>query len=251
MANEFISDDKFVFFNTPYAEVYIPDDLFISPMKDPTQRTLAFFTGEELQTIGIFYIRFFDSEDTPREKATLRTLNYPNMIECRPSGKTTKEVLELNGQTDVYRVYRFYQGDILMDAVSKKSPSNVELFSRLVLAGKIPRSLSYDDIYFAWLKNFRINDVSASIPPVLMQAMIARLCRVRGNPDVQFRMIAGKQKVNPRDYQMININQASQHSSVMGALSFERFSESLTNSLYMSKTDTKQDISPLEMVITI
>ena len=50
---------------------------------------------------------------------------------------------------------------------------------------------------------------------------------------------------------MININQASQHSSVMGALSFERFSESLTNSLYMSKTDAKQDISPLEMVITI
>ena len=251
MANEFINDGKYIFINTPYAEAYIPNDLFPSEMKDPKAKTLAFFTGEELQVIGIFYIRFFDSEDQPREKAKLKTLNYPNIIEARPSGETTKEVLEINGVEDVYRVYRFYQGDILMEAISKKSPNNVELFTSLVLAGKIPSSLSYDDIYFAWLKNFRINGVSPDIPSVLMQAIIARLCRDKSNPDIQFRTLIGAGKAGPRDYQMININQSSQHSSVMGALSFERFSESLTNSLYMSKTNALQEVSPLEMVVTI
>ena len=249
--NFFINDGKYIYIDTEYAEAYVPDELFISTSQDPTDRTLAFFSGEELSTMGIFYIRFFDSEDTPREKGILKTLNYPNIITAKPSGDTTKEIISIDGIEDMYRVFRFYKGDILMESISKKNPNNVELFTRLVLSGKIPHSLSYDDIYFSWLKNFRINGVSASIPPVLMQAIVARLCRVNGDPDTQFRMIAGKTKVNPRDYMMININQASQHSSVMGALSFERFHESLTTSLYMSNTDAQQEISPLERVITI
>lgn len=251
MANEFINDGKFIFLNVPYAEIYIPNDLFLSPLKDPSAKTLAFFTGEELQVIGIFYMRLFTSEEQSRDKATLKTFNYPNIIECRPSGKTTKEVLEFNGVSDIYRVYRLYQGDIIMDAVSQQSSSNIELFTSLILSGKIPSSLSYDDIYFAWLKNYEINGVTPAIPHVLMQAIVARLCRAKNNPDVQFRMLIGAGKAGPRDYQMININQSSQHSSVMGALSFERFAESLTTSLYMSKTDAPQEVSPLEMVITI
>ena len=43
-----------------------------------------------------------------------------------------------------------------MSASSQKSPNNVEMFTKLVMSGKVPRSLSYDELYFTWKKNFDI-----------------------------------------------------------------------------------------------
>lgn len=251
MSAEFVNDGKFIFINTAYAEAYIPDELFVSPNVEETTSSIAFDTGDQFETIGIFYMRFFNDENAPRESTKVRTLNYPNPIVAHPSGKTTKENLTINGVTDKYRVYRFYKGDILMESISKKSPVNVEMFTNLVMAGKVPSSLSYDDIYASWLRNFRINGVSPDIPPVLMQAIVARLCRVKDDPNTFFRFKAGSGKAGPHDYRMLNVNQVSQHSSVMSSLSFERFAESLTNGVYMSRTGIEQEPSPLEKILTL
>ena len=254
MANEFYNDGKYIFINTEYAEAYIPDDLFDSPNEDPSPSSLAYNTGESVVTIGVFYMRFFNSDENVnemREKIKPRTLNYPNIIETRPSGNITREVLTFNGITDTYRVLRFYKGDILMESSSKKSANNVEMFTKLVMAGKMPRSLSYEDLYFAWKKNFEINDVNAKIPPVLLQAIIAKMCRNPANTSEQFRFYAGKQKVDPYGYIMLSMNQVSAYSSVMSSMSFERFAEKLTTSLIMTKDNIPQEKSPIEQIITI
>lgn len=254
MAIELYNDGKYIFINTESAEAYIPDEIFDKPTDDPTNSSLAFDTGESVTTIGIFYMRFFDTDEiTPdtRNKIKVCTLSYPNKIETRPTGGMTKMSLSINGQTDIYRVYRYNHGDILMEAASKKSYLNTEMFTKLVMSGKIPKSLSYDEIYLNWLKSFQINGINPGIPPVLMQAIIAKMCRSSADISKQFRMIAGKTKVDPHEYTMLSMNQVSAYSSVMSSMAFERFSEKLTTSLIMTKEGIPQEPSPIEKLITI
>ena len=254
MSKELLNDGKYIFINTPYAEAYIPDDLFDRPNEDPSPSSLAYNTGESIVTIGIFYMRFFDSDENInklRESTKVRTLTYPNKIETYPSGNTTRETLTINGVTDLYRVIRYNKGDILMEATSKQSPNNVEMFTKLVTAGKVPRSLSYDELYFTWKKNFEINAVNAAIPPVLIQAILSKVCRNPKDTSQEFRKIAGNQKVDPYNYIMLSMNQVSAYSSVMTSMAFERFSEKLTTSLIMTKEGTPQEKSPIEQVITM
>ena len=253
MGKELINDGKYIFIDTECAEAYIPDDLFDQDSEDPSPSSLAYITGEGVTTIGIFYMRFFDEDKNikaNREKTKLRTLIYPNKIDTFPSGGHTKENLNLNGNEEVYRVFRYYKGDILMSASSQKSPNNVEMFTKLIMAGKVPNSLSYNDLYFAWKQNFEINDVNSKIPPVLMQAIISKICRNPGNLNMEFRKLTDK-KVNPYDYVMLSMNQISAYSSVMTSMAFERFAEKLTTSLIMTKDGTAQEKSPIERVITM
>ena len=255
MAKELDNDGKYIFIKTEAAEAYIPNAIFDKPTEDNNESSLAYDTGEFVATIGIFYMRFFDSEDITdelREKTPVRTLSYPNKIETRPSGGMLKKTLTINGQTDLYRVYRYNHGDILMEAVSKKSYTNTEMFTKLIMSGKIPKSLSYDEIYINWLRSFQINGINPGIPPVLMQAVVAKMCRAADDVNVQFRMVAGKNpKTNPYNYTMLSMNQVSAYSSVMSSMSFERFSEKLTTSLIMSKEKLPQEPSPIERLITI
>ncbi len=254
MSKELYNDGKHIFINTEYAEAYIPDDLFDRPNEDPSPSSLAYNTGESIVTIGIFYMRFFDKEEnvaSQRDKVKVRTLSYPNKIETFPSGNTTRETLTINGVTDVYRVLKYNKGDVLMEASSKKSANNVEMFTKLVMAGKVPRSLSYDELFFTWKKNFEINSVNAAIPPVLLQAIISKVCRNPKNTGEEFRKLAGKGKVDPYDYIMLSMNQVSAYSSVMTSMAFERFAEKLTTSLIMTKEGTPQEKSPIEQVITM
>ena len=254
MSKELLNDGKYIFINTPYAEAYIADELFDSATEDPSPSSLAYNNGDSIVTLGIFYMRFFDTdEDTSklREKTKVRTLTYPNKIETFPTGQMTRETLTINGITDKYRVLRYYKGDILMSAASQKSANNVELFTKLVMAGKVPRSLSYDELYFTWKKNFEINAVNAAIPPVLIQAIISKVCRNPDNTSQEFRKLTGVKKVDPHNYIMLSMNQISAYSSVMTSMAFERFAEKLTTSLIMTKEGTQQERSPIEQVITM
>ena len=190
MSKELINDGKYIFINTPYAEAYIPDDLFDRPNEDPSPSSLAYNTGESIVTIGIFYMRFFDSDEnisSQRDKVKVRTLAYPNKIETYPSGDLTKETLTINGVTDKYQILKFYQGDILMSAASQQSADNVEMFTKLVMAGKVPKSLSYDELYFTWKKTFDVNGVNAAIPPVLIQAILSKVCRNSKNTSEELK----------------------------------------------------------------
>ena len=252
MANEFTSDGKYIFIDAPYAEVYIPDSIMLGDNEDPTNSTIAYDTGESVVCIGIFYMRFFESDDQDREKVPLRTFTYPNKIEMKPSGCFSKPMeLTMNGVTDTYRVYKFYKGDIFMEEAIKKSYLNTEMFTKLIMSGNIPKSLTYDELFFAWYNCFKINGLNTGIPPTLMQAIIAKMCRSSSDLNTQFRMVAGRKNVDPRSYRILSMNQVSAYSSVMSSMAFERFAEKLTTSLNMTKEGTPQEPSPIEGLITI
>lgn len=245
--NEFTKDGDNIYINTVYAEVYIPMDLFGEPDKEAT---VASQYGNAIRTIGIFNMRFFDSDSKKREDVKLKTFNYPNTIDTYPSDYETAE-LEINNIKDKYMILKYYKGDILMKTFIKQDSSNCERFLNMLIKGKIPTTIDYTNIFKIWLKNFQINNVNPGVPAVTMQVIISEMYRNKKNPLQQFRKIAGKGNVNMFDYLAFNMNEVSSYTSVLSALTFERFSDKLTTSLNMTRENVAQNKSPIEKVISM
>ena len=252
MAGELLNDGKYIYINAPYAEMYIPAAIIDPPTGDPKPSSVAYEYGEGFVTIGICYMRFFKDPNAPRDSVKISTLVYPNLIESHPTDSVKGVDLMINGKADKYRVLKFEHGDVLMEATSRKSSQNCEMFMRLLSSGKIPDSLSYDEVYQAWMENYAINGMSPNAPAVVLQAIVGEMYRDPKDPSRQFsKVIGANPKVDPRSYQAMSMNAVSAYSSVMSALSFERMTEKLTSSINMTKSGVKQKKSPIEQIITM
>ena len=248
---EFINDGENIFLDVPYAEMYIPEDYFGDPeTEEQAKSAVASEFGKGIKVIGIFNIRFFKSEDEPRDSQEVRTFMYPTSIETYPTEYETA-TLTISGITDKYRILKYYQGDIIMSSYNKQDFDNCNKFITLITSGKIPKTVKYTDIFHMWLKNFRINGLNPAVPAVLMQVIVSEMCRDPKNPVNQFRKVAGKGKVDMLDYLGMNMNAVSAYSSVMAAMSFERLGDKIATSLTMTKDGVKQNKSPVEKVLSI
>lgn len=249
MSKEFRKEGDNIVLNVPYAEAYIPDSIFGDPDKgNPT----AYEYGDGIRTTGLFNIKFFNDEDSDRDSVPLRTFNYPNVITMYPSEKeTTTLQLSSDMEPDKYKILKFYEGDIIMNTKIQKNSKNCEAFMNLLIKGKLPKGLNYIDLYFGWVKNFQINGVNPGVPAIILQTIISENCRSKDDPMKQFRKIASDPGVRLIDYKVHNMVDICSNSSVMNALTFERFSDMLTSSLNMSKDGIIQNTSPLEKVLTM
>ena len=252
MAGELMSDGKYIYINCPYAEMYIPEEIIDTPTGDPKPSSISYEYGTGFVTFGICYMRFFKDPNQSRNEVPVRTLVYPNLIETHPSDSSKGIALMINGKADKYRILKYEHGDVLMEATSRKSSQNCEAFMRLLSSGKIPNSLTYDEVYQAWMDNYAINGMTPNAPAVMLQAIIGEMYRDPSDPSRQFsKVIGANPKVDPRSYQAMSMNAVSAYSSVMSALSFERMAEKLTSSINMTKSGVKQKKSPIEQIITM
>lgn len=250
MQTEYLYEDgEYIYLNKPYAEVYISDSLFGDPMKPST---IASEYGSGIRTIGIFNIKFFDSENEDRNNVPLKTFNYPNMIETSPSAISIAK-LDMDGLLpDTYRILKYYKGDIIMKASSVQNAENCEFFLKLLTSGKIPSGIKYDDVMHLWIKNLQINNVNPGVPYLTLQLIISELYRYRNDPTKQYRKVAGTgEKIEDSQYFNSNVNDATAYSSVFAGVTFERYSDKMASSLVMSKKGIKQTKSPVEMVVSM
>ena len=247
--NEFVKQNDQIFLNVPYAEAYIPYSLFDDP---ESNATVASYYGEGIHTIGLFNIRFYQSDEDARDSVPLRTFNYPNTIDMYPTTYTKEKlILSVDMEEDAYIVLKFYKGDVVMNDLVKKASQNCEKFLNLLIQGKIPKGIEYTDIFFMWIKNLQINSVNPGVPSITMQIIISENARSKNNSALQFRKIAGKEKTKISDYRIHNMVDVAGHNSVMSALTFNYFSDMLTNSINMTKSGEKQNKSPLEKVLSM
>ena len=252
MAGELMNDGKYIYINCPYAEMYIPEEIIDTPTGDPKPSSISYEYGTGFVTFGICYMRFFKDPNQSRNEVPVRTLVYPNLIETHPSDSSKGIALMINAKADKYRIIKYEHGDILMEATSRKSSQNCEAFMRLLSSGKIPNSLTYDEVYQAWMDNYAINGMTPNAPAVMLKAIIGEMYRDPSDPSRQFSKVIGSNpKVDPRSYQAMSMNAVSAYSSVMSALSFERMAEKLTSSINMTKSGVKQKKSPIEQIITM
>lgn len=251
MPKYFISDGEYIYVNAEYAEAYIPKDLFHKVDEKVPETAIAYEYGNAFMALGIFYMRFFDSDTEPRTSKPLKTFCYPNTIETHPTSNVTADI-ELNGEVVTCRVLKYYKGDIMMNAMNTRSVSNCEKFMAFLCSGRVPRALSYWDIFAAWEANFTSNDIDPGVPSVVLQGFISKMCRSNTDVKTEFRKVIGNNPdTDPHDYIPLSMNQMSANSSVMSSLSFERFGEKLTSALIMSEEGLPQEQSPIEKVLVM
>lgn len=245
------SDDDYVYLDCEYAEAYIPKDLFAKTDTTISESAVAYEYGNGFKLVGVFYIRFADSENSTMNGKP-NTFCYPNVIETYPSSNSVRSVDLGTGEPVQCRVLEYRKGDIIMNVVNKQDVRNCEQFMGLLNSGRIPSSLSYWEIFNAWMLNFDINGFDPGVPTCVLMGYISELCRAPSDPQTQFRKVIGKDpSIDPYSYMSLDMNEMSAYSSTMSALSFERLGQKITNALIMEKEGIKQPISPIEKVIVM
>lgn len=240
-------DGKNIVLAVPYAEAYIPCDIIGDPDKG---NPVAYEFGEGIRTIGLFNMRFYQNDEMGRESTKLRTFKYPNVITMYPSDRETVELqLAPDMDPEKYLVLKFFEGDVIMSTKIQQRSQNCEAFMNQLIKGKLPKGLSYTELYFGWEKNFEINGVNPGVPAITLQTIISENCRSKKDAMLQFRKIVNDPDVSLFDYKVHNMVDICSNSSVLNALIFERFSQMLTNSINMTKEGVKQNTTPLEEVL--
>lgn len=250
---EFIEQDGKILLNVPYAEAYISRKLFKSNDEDKeTASAVAIQYGEGFKLVGLFNIRFFESEDVPRTSVKLRTFSYPNMIMTYPSDFSIERLaLREYDRPEPYVVMKYQMGDVIMMAEEVQQVSNCTKFLNMITRGKIPSTIPYDRFENIWQKNFEINAFNPQVPSVVLQLIWSEMCRDPEDMSRPFRMVYGKGNADPTSYLETNMNNVAAATSVFSALSFERSKEKLASSINMSLTGQEQRKSPVEEVLSM
>ena len=244
------ADGEYIIINTPYAEAYIPYDGF-SNSPDKGGNPVSYSYGDMIRTVGLFNIKFFDNDEVDRKEGKLYTFNYPNVITMIPTDKSEVSTLRLDNDMDEekYLICKFYKGDAIMSTKIMQSSQNCEAFMDLLTLGKLPKGLSYDELFFAWMKNFEINGVDPGVPSVVLQMMLSENCRSKEDSAIQFRKVVNDKNTTPYDYRVGSMVDICSNSSVFNALAFERYKEMLTSAITMSNNGTEQNTTPLEEIL--
>lgn len=248
---EFVLSDDKILVNVPYAEAYIPRELFNDD--DETKSSICVQYADGFKVVGMFNMRFYESEDVPRESTKLRTFSFPNMIMTYPTDFTV-EKLNLSANEDgeePYLILKYYMGDVIMASEDVQSPANCTKFLNMITKGKIPSTIPYDKFESIWQMNFQINRFNPQVPSVVLQMIWAEMCRDPNDLTKPYRMLYGKGDVSPIGYVETNMNNVAAATSVFSALSFERVTEKLAASLNMTKSGIEQRRSPVEEVLTM
>lgn len=250
--NEFVREGDKIYVNVPFAEAYIPAVLFKE--NEETSSTVATRYGEAFKVMGIMNMRFFDSEDAPRESAPVRTFSYPNMIMTFPSDSLVTR-LQLNdapgAKPEPYWVLQYHLGDVMMNAEEMQSEGNCTKLLNMITMGKIPNTIPYDVFVSVWEANFDINGFNPQVPSVVPQMIWAEMCRDPNDMTKPFRYIFGKGGADPTHYVETNMNNVASATSVFSALSFERIKPKLATSMNMTRNGAEQRRSPIEEVLSM
>ena len=248
--NEFVRRDDKIYLNVPYAEGYIPKSLFNEDLE--TASTIASRYGDGFKLVGIFNIRFFESEDQPRDSVPLKTFSYPNMIMTYPSESAVASLqLDPYSKKEPYIIMKYRFGDVVMNAEEVQAVANCTKLLNMITRGKIPNTVPYDKFVEIWHKNFEINKFNPKVPSVVLQMIWAETCRDPSDITKPFRMTYGRGNADPTHYTETNMNNVASATSVFSALSFERIKEKLATSLNMTRNGTEQRRSPVEEVLSM
>ncbi|MBO5632172.1 MAG: hypothetical protein J5965_24200 [Aeriscardovia sp.] len=210
------------------------------------------YGGDHISTIGLFNVEFFSDMDSTKRIGKVETVNLPAKINIYPTSQDVKEVELIPGTGAVkYRVFTFLKGEPFTDTFIVKSSNSASDFVNLMEAGKLPRTIPYDQIYSIWTMNMVMNGVAMpEVASSVREMMIAEKHRSIKNTAIRFGMIAGKDgKVSMYDYKPASARDLTKYSSTFAGLTFEDFDTMVINGLNNSKTGRKQVQSPIEPVI--
>jgi len=243
ISNYFVEKDNKLYFNGNYMEVYIPEFYF--------EKEIATLLTDKVKTLGIFNFKVFSSEQN-KDKADLHIFKFPSFIETKPSS-FEKETLKLSKDfdEDSYRILKYYKNDeFIVNLNIVKSTDTTKFFIELLHAGKLPKSIPYNEIVDLELASSFINGSNLGVPSTVIELIASEICRDKNDLSKPFRFKAGsKNKVSLYDYKPINIKTISTVTSTFTAVTFEDINYNLVTSINKTRYNETETESPIEKTI--
>lgn len=235
-----INDGEFLVFSGNYVEFYIP--------KSYEEDKLAENVGDSYRMFGICNLRVFDANGKPGK---METLNLPAFINVFPSEVDEVKLSLIDGQEEgKYKILKFYKGDRIMRSVTQMDSTNLEVFTKLMTSGKIPKTVEYKNVVHLWLKNMEINGKHLGVTSTVLEVIIAEIYRDAKKPEFQYAKTVGKDPSKPQyGYKTANIREICSRNSAFAALTFEDMDSMITSSLNINKYDKAETVSPIEKII--
>ena len=235
-----INDGEFLIFNGLYVEFYVP--------KSYEEDKLAESVGDSYRLFGICNLRVFDVNNKPGK---LEILNLPSYINVFPSEVDEANLSLVDGQEEEkYKILKFYKGDKIMRNVTQMDSTNLEMFTKLMTSGKIPKTVEYKNVIHLWLKNMEINGKHLGVTSTVLEVIIAEIYRDGSKPEFQYAKTVGKDPNKPQyGYRTANIREICSRNSAFAALTFEDMDSMITSSLNINKYNKSETLSPIEKII--
>lgn len=238
----FADDGKgHIIVNIPYLEVYIPMSRFDKSGK------YAEDNGDTIRAVACLPIGIFEND----KFVEYRTIKLGEIMDFYV-GDSETETKQLPGmeKPEPVRTLRYRKGDIVFDNYIIQNSLNVQKFIEMVLGGKLPSTLAYDQAMGIWTKNLSMNKVNLAVPFANLELILSVTCRDKTDPTKTFaQKIAENPNVSMYDYVGVNMRQICQYSSTFSALTFEDFDAMATSSVRRTKMKMEEPVSPLEQII--
>jgi hypothetical protein len=240
---EFVKVKDQIIFNGTYMEVLVPKSYF-------TDLEIAYFTGHKVEILGIFpFYIFTNPEDAkPSQQHVMRC---PVMIVTCPSSTEDVEHNVDELEESSFIKLKYYKGDIFIDNVNvMRLADNVKLFFNLLVSGKMPKLIPYDQILKVLIDCLVINNTNLKTSGTVYEMIISEICRDQKSVRDSFRYRAGKSdKVNMYEYTPMNIKSVARFASTFGAVTFEDIDYSLTTAVNKARQKQVEKESPVEKTI--
>lgn len=227
--------------NVPYLEVYIPMSYF-----DRTSK-FAQDNGDTIRVISCLCVGLYENGKFKEYK----TINLGETMDFHVYDSEVRTMLLPGMATEEkVRVLKYHKGNEIFADYIIQDISNALAFVTMVLKGKVPPTVAYDQMMEIWNKNLSLNNENLGVPAVNRELIASVQYRDRKQPT---RTFASRLNSDPNatmyDYAMANMRQICQFTSTFTAITFEDFDSMVTSSVKRTKEKLPEPESPLEKII--
>lgn len=230
-------DDSYIFIK-PIGEVRIPIEYL------EQSKRLASFTGELVETFGIFYLYYWNSlEDKENGKKPGQILvNIQSMITMEPSYKIQK---------GAEYILEFHAGDVFIKSILLvQTIENQKRVINMLFNRYIPDFIGYSDIFKTWESCKNINKINLKSPSSLLELIVSEMCRNPENLNQSFRMYLKKYPDGDEKLRvLVNLLDLPKYLSTFGSLSSANPTHGATKSVTRTRKNEADEISPVEEAI--
>ena len=243
-------DEKFfkyeednILFTGPYMQAYIPSYYL--------EKGLTTELGDAISTLGLFNFKTFNDPEGNNPNP-IRTFNIPTNIVTYPSKKSVVELdLYGTGEKDTYVLLEYFTNDVFCPRNVPKDLKAFASFLSIMIGGKIPKSISYDDIFDIWEKNQDLGAISFNVSDTVKEFVISKIYRNKKNKLETFGAVLGRDpKHSPYDYVTASPREITKLESTFTGISFENMDEVLTSAVVGGKENRDENISPMEEILS-
>lgn len=220
-------------------EIWLPKNYF----SDNNNEALAQLNENSVSLIGIFPLRYREKPEGKFKVANF-TMGASLILQI-PSSREELKSTDISNTSENYMVIEYEKNDVVSKSTTIiQSNTAYSDAINLILSGKVPKNTPYRKIFDIATSAAEVNGYGLGIPAVLLQALIAALCRST-NTEIPYRMVVNNNSDSETNYVALSVKQLTRVESSFG-MTFENLKDSVPYAIDRGEKNKPEPNIPIE-----